>query len=145
MKKALIVIFALALLGSLDLYFAQQKPDSPAPTTAKTSAASGDIKQAPDFNYKDGKFTGAASATPYGNVQIAAIISGGKITDVQFLQMPDDESRSRQITAESEPLLESSTISKQDAASIDMVSGATSTTYGYRQSLQAALDQAKLN
>lgn len=145
MKKTLIAIFALALLGGLDLYFAQQESSSSAPATAKNSAASGDIKQAPDFNYKDGKFTGSASATPYGNVQIAVVISGGKITDVQFLQMPDDESRSRQITVESEPLLKSSTLSKQNAASIDMVSGATSTTFGYRQSLQAALDQAKLN
>ncbi|HEX3096025.1 MAG TPA: hypothetical protein VHQ20_02810, partial [Patescibacteria group bacterium] len=36
--------------------------------------------------YKDGTYTGSVADAYYGNIQVKAIISGGKITDVIFLQ-----------------------------------------------------------
>jgi uncharacterized protein with FMN-binding domain len=43
-----------------------------------------------------------------------------------------------------EPQLKESTLSNQSADGLDMVTGATSTYYGYQESLQAALNKAKL-
>lgn len=91
--------------------------------------------------YKDGTYTGNAAETLYGNVQIAVVVNGGKITDVKYLQMPFAEERSQSITDAAKPLLKATTIDKQ-SANIDFVTGATSTSFGYQESLQAALDQA---
>lgn len=91
--------------------------------------------------YKDGTFTGDTAYIPYGPVQIAVVVSGGKITDVNFLQMPSDQGYSRQVAAAAEPLLKQTTLQAQNA-NIDFVSGATATSSGYQQSLQSALDKA---
>jgi uncharacterized protein with FMN-binding domain len=60
---------------------------------------------------------------------------------VKFLQMPGPEGHSKEVTAFSKDPLKQSTLQKQ-SANIDFVSGATQTSEGYQQSLQAALDQA---
>jgi len=41
-------------------------------------------------SYKDGSYTGSVQDAFYGNIQVRAVISGGKITDVLFLQFPND-------------------------------------------------------
>jgi len=92
--------------------------------------------------YKDGTFTGSSEFTPYGTIQISVVISGGKINDINFLQMPSDQQGSQARSDYSKPLLKQETLSRQ-SANIDFVSGATSTSEGYQQSLQAALNQAR--
>lgn len=92
--------------------------------------------------YKDGTFTGAAEQNPYGIVQIAVVISGGKIVDVNFIQMPSGDGHTNEVTAVAGPMLKQTTLQAQ-SANIDFVSGATSTSESYQMSLQFALDQAK--
>jgi uncharacterized protein with FMN-binding domain len=92
-------------------------------------------------SYKDGTYTGDAEDTIYGTVQIAAVISGGKITDIRFLQMPGPEGHSKEVTAFAKDPLKQSTLNHQ-SSNIDFVSGATQTSEAYEQSLQAALDKA---
>jgi uncharacterized protein with FMN-binding domain len=60
---------------------------------------------------------------------------------VRALALPNDRPRSQFISAQAEPLLRSEALSAQSAR-IDIVSGATYTSEGYAQSLQAALDRA---
>lgn len=79
-------------------------------------------------------------STPYGDVQVMAVTSGSRITDVKALQLTDANQRSRDISASASPMLRQEALQAQ-SASIDTVSGATYTSEGYRQSLQAALDQ----
>jgi uncharacterized protein with FMN-binding domain len=122
MRKSLIILFAVALLGGG--VYAKEHNNPGASSGSASSAASSNISTASDNSsvsstpgssanssssgsYKDGKYTGSTAETPYGTVQIAVVVSGGKI--------------------------------------IDMVSGATSTSYGYQESLQAALDKAKIS
>lgn len=152
MKRSIIVIFAIAILGGIALvakghHTTAGRLVSPQATStgsqASGSSSSSDSSNTP-ASYKDGTFTGDAAATPYGTVQIAVIISGGKIADINFLQMPSDQQHSREVTTFSEPLLKQTTIAKQ-SSNIDFVSGATSTSYGYQESLQHALDQAKIS
>jgi uncharacterized protein with FMN-binding domain len=157
MRKSLVIIFAVAILGGLSFYVNKSKAKDKVQTTAvssDTNAASPsqgnestiskNANSSSNESFKDGTYTGSAADTPYGTVQIAAVISGGKITDIQFLSMPNEESRSRQITSMAEPMLKESAINRQSATGIDMVTGATSTSYGYQESLQAALDKAKV-
>jgi uncharacterized protein with FMN-binding domain len=160
MRKSLIILIAVALLGG-GVYAKEHSgsgtgniSSAPASSSNINAASSDDntlskvpsssVNSSSNANYKDGKYTGSAADTPYGTVQIAVVVASGKISDVQFLQMPYEERRSSEITAMSEPSLKQATLNKQ-SASIDMVSGATSTTYGYQESLQAALDKAKIS
>ena len=113
------------------------------PTTQSTVANTGSSSPttSSSSSFKDGTYTGNSEDTPYGTVQIAVVVSGGKITDVKFLLMPNDLGHSQEVTAAAEPLLKEITLQKQ-SSNIDFVSGATSTSQGYQQSLQSALDQA---
>ena len=90
---------------------------------------------------KNGTVTGPTIQTPYGSVQVQVTIAGGKITDVTALQLPNDRQRSAEISGIVEPMLRTEALTAQ-SAQIDLISGATYTSDGYAQSLQAALDQA---
>jgi len=90
---------------------------------------------------KDGTFTGQTAQTPFGPMQVAAVISGGKITDVKVLQETNQGGRSVQISNQADPMLRSEVLQAQ-SANVSMIGGATYTSMGYLQSLQSALDQA---
>jgi uncharacterized protein with FMN-binding domain len=68
-------------------------------------------------------------------------IGGGKITDVAALQVPNGNNRDYEINSYAVPQLRSEVLTAQ-SANIDVVSGATVTSEGYINSLQAALDSA---
>lgn len=85
--------------------------------------------------------TGSAVPTPFGAVQVRVSLVRGHITGVQALQLPHDFALSQQISAYAAPVLRREALHVQSAR-IDVVSGATYTSAGYRQSLQAALDRA---
>ena len=147
MQRALLIVMTIAILGALGLYVNKAPTNSLSnrtSSTARTVPVSTTASSATTTSsrlYKDGIFQGSAANTPYGVVQIALVISGGKITDVNFIQMPSDQGHSREVTAYAEPLLKQTTLQAQ-SANIEFVSGATSTSDGYRQSLQSALDKA---
>jgi uncharacterized protein with FMN-binding domain len=91
--------------------------------------------------YKNGSYVGTVVDAYYGNVQVKAVISGGKITDVQFLDYPQDRQNSVRINVRAMPRLISEAIAIQDS-NVDTVSGASFTSSAYRKSLSAALSQA---
>jgi uncharacterized protein with FMN-binding domain len=70
-----------------------------------------------------------------------AIVAGGKITDVKFLQYPNDNRTSISINSQAMPYLTQEAIQAQ-SANVNTVSGASATSGAFRQSLQAALAQA---
>lgn len=92
--------------------------------------------------YKNGQYTGSVADAYYGNIQVKAIITGGAISDVQFLQYPNDRSTSIYINNQAMPYLKTEAIQTQ-SASVDIVSGATDSSLAFRQSLAVALTQAK--
>jgi uncharacterized protein with FMN-binding domain len=158
MKKGIVVILAVAIIGALGIY-GKSRPSSAhaspsnsgtsdvqsaSSTPAATSSNPASTSSSSASGFKDGAFTGSAIDTPYGTVQIQTIISGGKIVDVKFVTMPNDRGHTQEVTNESAPLLKQETLAKQ-SANIDFVSGATSTSEGYQQSLQSALNQATMS
>jgi uncharacterized protein with FMN-binding domain len=101
------------------------------------------------------RFSGSvASVDRWGNLQVTIVvrktttITGTKkkvtrrITAVSVPTYPDHTDRSVFINQNALPILKSETLRAQSAR-INMVSGATDTSYGYEQSLQAAILKAK--
>ncbi|SCG63130.1 FMN-binding protein [Micromonospora inositola] len=91
----------------------------------------------------NGKATGSVAQTRWGPVQVRITVSGGKITDVTAVQVPDGNRRDQEINDYAVPILRQSALAAQ-SAQIDTVSGATVTSDGYRESLQSAIDAAHL-
>ncbi len=104
-------------------------PPSKAPPSTATSATTKTV---------DGPVIG----TPYGDVQVRALLRGSQIVDVQPLILPSDRSRSRRISEQAAPLLRTEALRAQ-SANIDLLSGASYTSEGYAESLQGALDAAR--
>ena len=90
---------------------------------------------------KDGTYTGAAETTRFGTTQVKVTISGGRITEIDTVQLNQADPRSYQISVDAAPTLRSEVLAKQTAA-VDVVSGATYTSDAYEASLQSALDTA---
>jgi uncharacterized protein with FMN-binding domain len=107
---------------------------TPTPTSAPTSKAGG----------TSGSYAGATAQTRWGPIQVSITVTDGKITDVAVPVYPNGNQRDEEINAYALPALRQSTLDAQSAA-IDGVSGATVTSDGYKQSLQAALDAAGLS
>jgi len=96
----------------------------------------------PGSLYKNGSYTGSVADALWGYIQVKAIIQNGKITDVQFLQYPNERNRSVEINSYADPQLTSEAIQAQ-SATVDVVSGATDSSQAFIQSLSDALSQAK--
>jgi uncharacterized protein with FMN-binding domain len=92
--------------------------------------------------YKDGSYTGVVANAFYGNVQVQATIANGQLTNVKFLEWPNDRSRSVRINQQALPMLVQEAIQAQ-SGNVDVVSGATDSSYAFAQSLQSALGQAQ--
>ena len=93
--------------------------------------------------YNDGQYTGDSVFVYDSDIQVKAIISGGKLTDIQFITFPQG-GRSGRISQLVLPALRQEAIIAQ-SANINAVSGASApyTTPAFIQSLASALNQAK--
>jgi uncharacterized protein with FMN-binding domain len=87
-----------------------------------------------------GTATGDAVATQYGNAQVRVTVKGGKIVNIEALQLQGNDPRSVQISSSAAPILQQESLTRQTAG-VDAVSGATYTSASYTQSLQSALDK----
>jgi uncharacterized protein with FMN-binding domain len=84
--------------------------------------------------------TGDAVDTRFGPVQVRITVANGRMTAVQAIVYPQENSRDQEINSYAIPRLNAEA-AQAGNASIDMVSGATYTSQGYIGSLQSALDQ----
>jgi len=107
---------------------------SPTPKAAVTKAAPAGVS---------GTFNGATAQTQFGPVQVQIVVKNNKITSANAIQYPTGNSRDVMIASYAVPTLNSEAVQAQ-SANISMVSGATYTSNGYLQSLQSALNQARL-
>ncbi len=125
--------YALYKPGSSAVQASQGSPTNGSPNTQTSSASQG--------SYKNGTYTGPQVNVFLGYVQVQVIIQNGQISNVQFLQYPNDRLTSVQINSYAMPYLEQEAIQAQ-SANVNMISGATLTSEGFIQSLQSALSQA---
>ncbi len=113
---------------------APQAQLQPLPTSAPPST--------PNGQYRDGTYTGQPADAFFGNVQVQVVVAGGKLSDVQVLQYPNDRRTSRMINSQALPWLVSEAIHAQNA-NVNYISGATLTSDAFIQSLDSALRSAK--
>lgn len=153
MKKAFIGLAVLVTLVGYSLFVRHEQPKISAPSslTADTSNnnKSSTTSTPPSEEgtststgaYKDGSYTGSTEDAYYGNVQVKATISGGKLTSVTFLDYPHTHSTSVYINQQAMPYLQQEAI-KAQSANVNIISGATYTSQAFIQSLSNALSQA---
>lgn len=92
--------------------------------------------------YKDGTYAGSVEDAFYGNLQVQAVISNGRIVSVIPLQYPSDNRTSEGINTQALQILEQEVIRAQ-SAEVDIVSGASDSSPAFIRSLSHALSQAK--
>lgn len=160
MKKYVIgiMVFGVLVVYSLGIRHQQPKISAPSslatnntpstttsgsgtPPTNNSSLSGNSTTQTSTSNYKDGTYTGSTADAYYGNVQVQATVSGGKITDVKFLQYPDTHTTSVYINQQAMPYLQQEAI-KAQSSHVNIISGATYTSQAFTQSLSNALSQA---
>ncbi len=118
---------------------------SPSITPVPTTAQAGGPKmmmQPMRGQYRDGSYTGSVEDAFYGNIQVQAKISNGRIVDVVFLQYPNDNGTSISINSQADPMLTQEAIQAQ-SANVDIISGASASSQAFQASLANALAQAK--
>ena len=160
MKKVLIGLAVLAVFVLYSLWVRHEQPkvgtvaSAVSPTSSSNQPTSngssnntngGGTTQpsSPSASYKDGSYTGDVTDASYGNVQVAAIISGGKLIDVNVLQYPDSHSDSVAINQQALPMLKQEAIQVQSPNNVQIISGATFTSEAFIQSLTSALSKAQ--
>lgn len=131
---------------------APAEPGTPSPSASAGSGGGGSSATAPSASPKSTTspepkssttrtVDGDAVQTRYGPVQLRITLTGGRITAVTAIQLPQDNPRDSEISGFAVPQLTQEALAAQSAR-IDTVSGATYTSEGYVQSLQSALDKA---
>ncbi len=115
---------------------------APAQTTTSTSVATTPVTSPKKGQYSNGTFTGAAFNQPYGTVQVAVVVSGGRISQVKLLQTPNGGGQTEYINQQALPLLVQEVISAQ-SGNIDGVSGASLTSPAFIDSVNSALAIAR--
>jgi uncharacterized protein with FMN-binding domain len=129
-----------------------QGPGNPAtPSSSPTAAASPSAtpsatptpSPSPSPAGLNGTFTGADFPNRFGDVQVRIVVTNGHITDVQAVQLPTDRAESAYISQQAGPWLRTEALQAQ-SANIDIIGGATYTSQSYQQSLESALQQAKM-
>ncbi len=111
---------------------------SSAPTASQPTATPAPV---PQGKYKNGTYTGSQADASYGIIQVQAIITNGKISDVKFLSYPNDRQHSIQVSNYAMPILKREAIAVQ-SENVDTVSGASYTSAAFIESLGIALAKA---
>ncbi|MDQ6917741.1 MAG: FMN-binding protein [Candidatus Dormibacteraeota bacterium] len=150
MKRALIALLA-TVAGVAWILGYKVEPHTVGIVSAGSGATGGGpvagvpvpAPSAPGSGGVSGTFTGADVPNRFGDVQVRVVISNGRITDLQAVQLPADRSRSAYISQVAGPMLRTEVLQAQSAR-IDIVSGATYTSQSYAQSVESALQQAHL-
>ena len=127
-------------------------PEDDAPAARKDdddgAAPAGDEEEggggagANDSGLTDGTFKGTGAKNAYGTIQVTITVKNGKITAADATYPTAGNSAT--INPAAIKKLNASALKAEAGDDVDAVSGATFTTGSYRESLQSALDKAKV-
>lgn len=111
------------------------------PKTVTTPPPAPKTVTAPKGQYKDGEYTGNPSRSHGYNLQVKAVVQGGKLANVVFLSYAQGSLDSQDINAQAVPYLIQQAIQAQ-SANVNGVSGASQTSTAFSSSLGSALAMA---
>jgi uncharacterized protein with FMN-binding domain len=123
--------------GSDDLADGPREPGATEQPKAPAASSSGPAESGAGETVVDG----SVAQTRWGPVQVRVMITAGTITDVVALRFPDAHPLEVELNTNAAAVLRERVLVAQNA-DVDLVSGATVTSEGYIESLQAALDAA---
>lgn len=126
-----IPVVVLSIAGLIPVW--RYEPSIGGTTTTSTSTAE-PAPSSPAAASSGTVVKGTTVDTDKGPVQVQVTFDGDRISAVTMLQQPDHPQ-----TTAAVPVLVAETL-KAQSADIDTVSGATITSDGYKESLQAAID-----
>ena len=86
--------------------------------------------------------TGPVVATPFSVIQVRATLTKGRLTSVETIALSGDGPHTEALNARAEPILREEAL-RAGSADIDVVSGATSTSESWIESLRAAIREAR--
>ncbi|WAU83733.1 FMN-binding protein [Streptomyces sp. Qhu-G9] len=129
--KRVIPVLVLTVAGLVPVW---RYAPSDGSTTTTEAASPASTPSASSSGGSARVFTGTTVDTEKGAVQVEVTYDGDKITAVKMLRQPNHPQ-----TEAAVPKLVAETLQAQ-SADVDTVSGATITSDGYRESLQAAID-----
>ena len=136
MKKTL---FVLALAAAGAYFWTQSGRQAALPFVSSSATASSPSGGA--TTYVNGTYTGPVANAYYGNMQIQAIVHGGKLSAIKVLQYPNTHGASIAINSQALPMLRDEVIAAQ-TANVNIISGATLSSEAFMQSLSGALSKA---
>ena len=160
-KFVLCILASIAVLAAAIVDKAATSPSQRAHLTTDEGAAAAVAANAAAANDAAAQSTGAASGTSsnvsagtdtrtalgpaiplaHGLVQVEVTTMGSRIINVEAVQLPHDNNHSWDDSLNAATVLRSEVLSKQ-ITNLHAVSGATYTSEGYLQSLNAALELA---
>lgn len=157
MKTAKRLLLSAVTVLVFIIYSVQQRHESsgsdvvPTPTIATSNSSSSSTPSSAQASpttpstpgFKDGTYVGSEADAFYGTIQVEAIIKSGKITDVQFLQYPNDRQNSIYINSQAMPYLKQEAIHAQ-SAQVNTITGASDTSQAFVESLSNALAKAQI-
>ncbi|MFD9882775.1 FMN-binding protein [Streptomyces alboflavus] len=134
--KRVLPVLALTAAAVIPLW--RYEPSLGSTTTEAAPAPTPPTPSSPPASSSDGTVTrvvqGSTVNTEKGPVQVEVTFEGDRISSVRMLKQPNHPQ-----TTAAVPKLVKETLSAQ-SADVDTVSGATVTSDGYKESLQAAID-----
>ncbi|ONI82656.1 FMN-binding domain-containing protein [Saccharothrix sp. ALI-22-I] len=143
MKRA-VPILLLTIAGVVPLWRFEAEPETVAAAEAPAATEAPGTSEAPATSQAPGAteapaaavktVTGSLVRTSYGDVQVQLTFEGDVITKVTMVKQPNSAPTKKAV-----PVLVQETLDAQ-SADVDTVSGATTTSGAYVQSLQAAID-----
>jgi uncharacterized protein with FMN-binding domain len=145
-RLALLLAATAALIALVVTVRPHDKPAQRRPAAIGSATSSSPVATTPTPTptrppvYRSGRVTGAVSHTDYGNVRVRVTVARGRIVDVTALELPHGNRTDIELSKPAARTLEREVLEAQ-SADVDTVSGATYTSNGYLNSLQAALDR----
>jgi hypothetical protein len=86
--------------------------------------------------------TGPAMTTPFSVIQVRATLTGRRLTGVETVALSGDGPHTEALNARAEPILREEAL-RAGSADVDVVSGATSTSVIWIESLRGAIEKAR--
>jgi uncharacterized protein with FMN-binding domain len=138
MPKAIVALLVTAVAVVLLAGYDTKPPRTVNPNSALKPRPAATPKLPPGAHAA----VGPPSITPFSVIQVQATVQHGKLIGVKTVELTGDGPHTQALNARAEPLLRASAL-KAHSADVDVVSGATSTSEIWLESLQGAIDKAR--
>lgn len=113
-------------------------PASPAPGATPEPVRRGGTLDGPGVRLGEGPVV----TTPFSVIQVRAALRGGRLVGVETLALSGSDAHTNRLNSRAEPVLRERAL-EAASADVDVVTGATYTSESWRESLQAAIDEAR--